>query len=245
MWQPEQPSSQTVASFHLLHTCTSSAWRARRGDGRCDPASPSPPRPCPFPPVRRWGRPARTCRNWCRLWRRPISGSGRDNDAGVMPRELISQTCAPSTSAQTRTQRVHRMQRLWSSTKRGCDTSTGSCGKVVGIAHAGDAQALRHVPATRSGRWRRTRRRRDCARRAEVRWSYGDSCVSFGELVVTDMPSCTGVVQAGSRRSMPETSTMHSRQAPTGVSPSRKQSVGMYLPLARAAFEDGLALAAR
>ena len=48
------------------------------------------------------------------------------------------------------------------------------------------------------------------------------------------MPSCTGVVQAGSRRLTPETSTMHSRQAPTGVRFSSQHSVGMYLPLARA-----------
>ena len=48
------------------------------------------------------------------------------------------------------------------------------------------------------------------------------------------MPSCTGVVQAGSRRLTPETSTMHRRQAPTGVMLSSQHSVGMYLPLARA-----------
>ena len=33
-----------------------------------------------------------------------------------MPREHTSQTCAPSTSAQTLTQRVQRMHRLWSRT---------------------------------------------------------------------------------------------------------------------------------
>jgi len=60
-------------------------------------------------------------------------------------------------------------------------------------------------------------------------------CVSLGDTVVTDIPSCTGVVQAGNNRSVPEISTMQSRQAPTGVSPSRSQSVGMRLPLARAA----------
>ena len=35
-----------------------------------------------------------------------------------MPRAMTSQVCAPSISSQTRTQRVHRMQRLWSTTKR-------------------------------------------------------------------------------------------------------------------------------
>src|ERR1039457_3313832 len=47
-----------------------------------------------------------------------------------MPREVRSQTCAPSSSAQTRTQRVQRMQRLCSSTKRGCDMSMDNLGKL-------------------------------------------------------------------------------------------------------------------
>src|ERR1035441_6699473 len=59
-------------------------------------------------------------------------------------------------------------------------------------------------------------------------------CVSFSELVVTLMPSCTGVVQAGNRRPTPETSTMQRRQAPTDEMPSSQQRVGMYLPPARA-----------
>src|ERR1019366_8714800 len=59
-------------------------------------------------------------------------------------------------------------------------------------------------------------------------------CVSFSELVVTLMPSCTGVVQAGKRRPTPETSTIQRRQAPTDEMPSSQQSVGMYLPPARA-----------
>ena len=46
---------------------------------------------------------------------------------------------------------------------------------------------------------------------------YDCSC---GELVVTASPSCTGVVQAGRRRATPETSTMHSRHAPTETRPS-------------------------
>src|ERR1017187_6206815 len=48
------------------------------------------------------------------------------------------------------------------------------------------------------------------------------------------MPSCTGVVHAGSRRPTPETSTMHRRQAPTDEMPASPPSVGMYLPPARA-----------
>src|ERR1017187_586869 len=48
------------------------------------------------------------------------------------------------------------------------------------------------------------------------------------------MPSCTGVVQAGNRRLTPDTSTMHRRHAPTGEMFSSQQSVGIYLPPARA-----------
>ena len=59
--------------------------------------------------------------------------------------------------------------------------------------------------------------------------------VSRAESVITDMPSCAGVVQAGNRRSTPATSTMQIRHAPTGLRPSRKHSVGMDFALARAA----------
>src|ERR1035438_7085370 len=59
-------------------------------------------------------------------------------------------------------------------------------------------------------------------------------CASFSELVVTLIPSCTGVVQAGSSRPTPETSTIQSRHAPTDEMPASQQSVGMYLPPARA-----------
>ena len=41
-----------------------------------------------------------------------------DHAANSAPRPETSQVCAPSTSSQTRTQRVHRMQRLWSRPKR-------------------------------------------------------------------------------------------------------------------------------
>ena len=46
---------------------------------------------------------------------------------------------------------------------------------------------------------------------------YDSSCA---EVVTTAWPSCTGVVQAGSRRETPDTSTMHSRHAPTVLRPS-------------------------
>ena len=42
------------------------------------------------------------------------------------PRPATSQVWAPSTSSQTRTQRVHSTQRLWSTPKRGWERSTAS-----------------------------------------------------------------------------------------------------------------------
>src|ERR1035441_10573417 len=65
MWQPEQPSSHTVASRTFFMNDLP-AWRS--GATHCDPVSPSRPRRTPSPPSPRWGRPARTCRNWCN-WR--------------------------------------------------------------------------------------------------------------------------------------------------------------------------------
>ncbi len=44
------------------------------------------------------------------------------------PRPATSQVCAPSTSSQTRTQRVHKMQRLGSNTKRSWLASTFKSG---------------------------------------------------------------------------------------------------------------------
>ena len=43
----------------------------------------------------------------------------------------------------------------------------------------------------------------------------------LSELVVTDIPLWAGVVQAGRRRPMPETSTRHNRHDPAALRPSR------------------------
>ena len=45
-----------------------------------------------------------------------------------VPRPITSQVWAPSTSSQTRTQRVQRMQRLWSMPKRSWVASTVALG---------------------------------------------------------------------------------------------------------------------
>ena len=60
-----------------------------------------------------------------------------------MPRAAMSHTCAPSISSQTRTQREHRTQRLWSSTKRGMRGVDRQARIVVGEADVGDAELLR------------------------------------------------------------------------------------------------------
>jgi hypothetical protein len=56
------------------------------------------------------------------------------------------------------------------------------------------------------------------------------------ELVVISMLGLTGVVHAGKSFGDPVTSTMHKRQPPYGVKPSRLQSVGINMPLSFAAL---------
>ena len=63
-------------------------------------------------------------------WDSPHGRLSSATSIELMPRAEMSQTCAPSISSQTRTHREQRMQRLWSSTQRGCETSTGSRGKL-------------------------------------------------------------------------------------------------------------------
>ena len=46
----------------------------------------------------------------------------------VVPRPATSQVCAPSISSQARTQRVQRMQRLWSTPNRSWLRSTSQSG---------------------------------------------------------------------------------------------------------------------
>ena len=98
--------------------------------------------------------------------------------------------------------------------------STPTLGIAVGIADAVDAQLLRQglqlAVAVRNAD------RADMIALDEQQLERDASVApaASASSVVTDMPSCTGVVQAGSRRSTPDTSTMHSRQAPTAVRPS-------------------------
>ena len=50
------------------------------------------------------------------------------------------------------------------------------------------------------------------------------------------MPGPTGVAQAGKSLGVPLTSTMHSRQPPYAVKPSRLHMVGIMMPLSLAAL---------
>ena len=114
MWQPEQPSSHTVASLTRfirdLRAAPAGAITLRSAftiSSTAKPFSASAP-------------VGQTCTHLPQLVQlRRLRPTGWFMSLTIMqrmPRELTSQTCAPSTSAQTRTQRVQRMQRLWSST---------------------------------------------------------------------------------------------------------------------------------
>ena len=114
--------------------------------------------------------------------------------------------------SQTRTQRVQRMQRLWSMPKRRWLASTSQVGSGIeaDVVHPERGQLLQLAVAVGD------------ADRADV--------VAFGEeqfhecpavllasrsvFVLTSMPSSTFVMQAGSSLPIPCTSTRQSRQAP-------------------------------
>ena len=116
MWQPEQPSSHTVASFGSSSSLCASRAARQPADvsSRLVISSTAQPFSASAPV-------GQTCTHLPQLVHsspRPTAGSARTPACELMPRASTSHTCAPSTSAHTRTQRVHRMQRLWSSTKR-------------------------------------------------------------------------------------------------------------------------------
>ena len=92
----------------------------------------------------RSGRRARTCRRRCRTRTRPTDCSRSLMMNDLMPRPLTSLVWAPSISSQTRTQRVQRMQRLWSRRKRSCELSTLQVGIAVRQVDVVDAELLGH-----------------------------------------------------------------------------------------------------
>ena len=85
------------------------------------------------------------------------------------PRPITSQVWAPSISSQTRTQRVHRMQRLWSIANSGWLASTPTGGSMTGQLEVVEPERFGAGPAARSGCWRRRPRRCGCARRTASR----------------------------------------------------------------------------
>ena len=113
MWQPEQPSSQQVPILILSITRP----RASRSGGsrttRCFVISSTPH---PFSAIAPVGQ---ACTHLPQLVQVVASPHGRrssETSCEPMPRPATSHTCAPSISAQVRTQREHSTQRLWSST---------------------------------------------------------------------------------------------------------------------------------
>ena len=68
--------------------------------------------------ARRSGRPGRTCRSSCRSSTRPTGVPMSVTTRSSMPEPMTPHVWAPSISPQTRTQRTHMMQRLWSIAKQ-------------------------------------------------------------------------------------------------------------------------------
>ena len=72
-----------------------------------------------------------------------------------MPEPMTSHVWAPSISAQTRTQRTHMMQRLWSIANSGWLASMPTVGLIIGSSKW-STPSPRPGPGARSGCWRRT-----------------------------------------------------------------------------------------
>ena len=130
MWQPEQPSSQTVARRGLVMAGRRLVEESLEGQER---------------PLRLGfgDRPALLEQRPGRAHLDALAAVVHvvDSPHGVprsvttrasTPRPITSQVWAPSISAHTRTQRVHRMQRLWSITKRSWLASTPTSGSRPG-----------------------------------------------------------------------------------------------------------------
>ena len=125
MWQPEQPSSQQVPSRSFSITVPPRIAVRRLTTWPCLVISSTPQ---PFSAMAPVGQ---ACTHLPQLVQVCASPHGRLSSLTSrdwMPRAAMSQTCAPSISAQARTQREHRTQRLWSRTKRGWVVSTGRRG---------------------------------------------------------------------------------------------------------------------
>ena len=146
---------------------------------------------------------------------------------------MTSQVWAPSISSQTRTQRRHRMQRLWSMANSRWLASMSTFGLIRGrskwVTPSSSAMSCssQWLFATQTAQtWlRSTKSISVIARRYSRRRS---------EWAVTSMPSAIFVMQAAASLGEPAISTMHRRQAPRSWIPSRWQRPGMSIPFSSA-----------
>ena len=145
MWQPEQPSSQTVATRGRLTAHAPLA--TTRSHGRNGPAGLAAARR----PARPFSNSAPVGQTWTHL---PQLVQVGDSPHGMpmsvwtrvsRPRCMTSHVWAPSISSQTRTQRRHRMHRLWSIEKSLWLASMSTLGLIRGRSKCVRPRLLGHV----------------------------------------------------------------------------------------------------
>ena len=146
---------------------------------------------------------------------------------------MTSQVWAPSISSQTRTQRRHRMQRLWSIANSLWLASMSTLGMIRGSSKWFSASSSprlcssQWLLATHTAQtWFRSRKIISVAAR---RYSW-----SASEWAMTSMPSAIWVTQAAASRGEPAISTTHRRQAPRSWIPGRWHRPGMSIPYSSA-----------
>ena len=231
MWQPEHPSSQTVARGLLISVAHRSFPPApgqigqeltvfgHFGDG-----------PSFVRQRARWGRPGRTCRSRCsesespQGWFRSVIisriGPASHDVPGVRAFDFIAD--ADAARAEDAAIVVEAEPLVAGVDGQGGDSGRGSeCGRCP---------KMRPESAVRSGRWRRKLRRSGCVRRSSIStiiWRY--STGAAGCRCALTIPSCAaGDTQAGRQLAAPSISTRHSRHAPTSDSPSRVAEASEY-----------------
>ena len=243
MWQPEQPSSQTVATRGLV---TAHA-------PRCGPASSGRNGRLVLVPAatgRPFSKRAPVGQTWTHL---PQLVQVGDSPQGMpmsawirvsRPRCMTSQVCAPSISSQTRTQRRHRMQRLWSRVNRRCVASTSTLGLIRGRSKWVTCSVVRHVLqlAVVVGHADGT----DVVALEEdhLRRRRGGTPGARSSCAVTSMPSVIWVTQAAARRGEPAISTTHRRQAPRSWMPGEVAQARDVDPVLLGDLHDRLAVVA-
>jgi hypothetical protein len=141
MWQPEQPPSQAVATAAVDGGRGHGGHRRRRGHASAlrsihSPSSRAREEGDELRVVAHLAdRPALEGQRAGRAHQHALAAPGAGGrlaprlsipatSRASLPRIATSQTCAPSTSSQTRTHRVHSTQRSRSSTYFGCEAST-------------------------------------------------------------------------------------------------------------------------